>query len=47
MNRGALLWLLIFAISALAFFLIAAVVAFKGISDLLDLLHHDVDNMQS
>ena len=40
MNVGTLVWLIIFGISALVFFVIAAVVAIKGLSDLLDFLHH-------
>jgi len=38
MTRGALFWLIVFAISAAVFFVVAAVVAFKGLSDLRDLL---------
>jgi hypothetical protein len=40
MNVGALLWLLIFGVSAAVFFVIAAIVAVKGFRDLIELLHH-------
>ena len=38
MRTGTLIWLIIFAISAATFFIVAAVVAVKGIGDLRDLL---------
>jgi hypothetical protein len=38
MKIGALLWLIIFALTAAVFFVVAAIVAFKGLSDLRDLL---------
>ena len=38
MKTGALVWLIIFAISAATFFIIAAIVTVKGFSDLKDLL---------
>jgi hypothetical protein len=38
MNNGTLFWILVFAVSALIFFAVAAVVAIKGVSDLRDLL---------
>lgn len=38
MNTGTLLWIIIFAISATIFFVVAAVVAVKGFGDLRDLL---------
>ena len=38
MKTGALLWSIIFAISAAVFFIVAGIVAIKGVSDLRDLL---------
>lgn len=38
MNTGTLFWLIIFAISAAVFFIVAAIVTIKGFSDLRDLL---------
>ena len=38
MNRGALIWMIIFAVSAICFFTVAAVVGVKGFSDLRELL---------
>ena len=38
MNTGTLVWMLIFAASALCFFAVAAVVSVKGFGDLKDLL---------
>ena len=38
MNTGALVWLIIFAASALCFFAVAAVVTVKGFGDLKELL---------
>jgi hypothetical protein len=40
MTSGALIWLIIFGISAAGFFLIAAVVGYKGFADLQVLLRH-------
>ena len=38
MKNGALFWLIVFGISASLFFVIAAVVAYKGLGDLRVLL---------
>jgi hypothetical protein len=38
MNRGAIIWMAIFALSAICFFVIAGVVAIRGADDLRDLL---------
>lgn len=38
MNTGTLIWLIIFAISATVFFIVAAIVSVKGVGDLRDLL---------
>lgn len=38
MTPGSVIWLIVCALSALLFFGIAAVVAFKGVADLRDLL---------
>jgi hypothetical protein len=38
MSNGTLLWLIIFAIAAATFFIVAAIVTIKGLSDLRDLL---------
>lgn len=43
MTNGALFWLIVFAISAAVFFVVAAVVAFKGLSDLRGLLSRPDD----
>jgi hypothetical protein len=40
MNNGATVWLVIFALSAAGFFLIALIVSINGIADLRDLLQH-------
>lgn len=40
MDNGAIIWLVIFAVSAAAFFVIAAIVAVKGFADLQNLLRH-------
>ena len=40
MDSGAIVWLVIFAASAILFFGIAAVVAVKGFGDLQRLLRH-------
>ena len=44
MNTGALLWIIIFAISAAVFFIVAAIVSVRGVSDLKDLLRSKRDN---
>jgi len=44
MNTGALLWIIIFAISAAIFFIVAAVVSVRGVSDLKDLLRSKRDH---
>ena len=38
MRTGILVWMIIFGISAVAFFIVAAIVSVKGFSDLKDLL---------
>ena len=38
MNKGALLWMIIFAVSALCFFVVAALVSVRGFTDLKELL---------
>jgi len=38
MNGGALFWIIIFALATTCFFVVAAIVAVKGSSDLRDLL---------
>ena len=38
MNKGALIWMIIFAVSALCFFVVAAVVSVRGFADLKELL---------
>jgi hypothetical protein len=38
MNTGTLVWMVIFAASALCFFVVAAVVSVKGLGDLRELL---------
>lgn len=49
MTTGALLWLLVTAISTATFFIVAAIVSVRGFHDLLDLLrvtrprHGDTD----
>ena len=40
MNKGVTAWLVIFAVSAAAFFLIAAIVAVNGFTDLKTLLRY-------
>ena len=40
MNNGVTVWLIIFALSAAGFFIIAAIVAVKGFGDLQALLRH-------
>jgi hypothetical protein len=40
MANGAMIWLVIFAVSAAAFFVIAAIVAVRGFTDLQTLLRH-------
>ncbi len=44
MNTGAIVWLIIFCVSAIVFFVIAGVVAVKGIGDLRILLRHSRDD---
>ncbi len=44
MNFGVVVWLLIFALSAAIFFIVAAVVAVKGLGDLRTLLRHSKRN---
>lgn len=39
----ALFWGIVFAISAAVFFIVAAIVAFKGFDDLRDLLQHSAN----
>jgi hypothetical protein len=38
MTAGTLVWLIIFAVSAAMFFIVAGIVAIKGVGDLRDLL---------
>ena len=38
MNTGTLIWMIIFAASALCFFVVAAVVSVRGFGDLRELL---------
>jgi hypothetical protein len=40
MSNAVIVWLVVFAVAALVFFGVAAVVSVKGFTDLLDLLHH-------
>ena len=40
MNNGVTIWLIIFGLSAAAFFIIAFIVSVKGLDDLRDLLRH-------
>lgn len=40
MNNGVIVWLIIFALSAAGFFLIALIVSIRGLADLRDLLQH-------
>ena len=40
MNNAVIVWLLVFAVAALLFFGVAAVVSVKGFADLLDLLRN-------
>ena len=40
MNNGVIVWLIIFALSAAGFFLIALIVSIKGLGDLRLLLRH-------
>ena len=44
MNTGAILWIIIFAIAAAVFFIVAAVVSIRGVSDLKDLLKKGNDS---
>jgi hypothetical protein len=43
MNTGALFWIITFAIAAAVFFIVAAIVSFRGVSDLKDLLRSKRD----
>ena len=47
MRTGTLVWLIIFAVSAATFFIVAAVVTAKGIGDLRDLLRPRKDPEKS
>ena len=38
MNTGTVVWMIIFAVSALCFFVVAAVVSVRGLADLKELL---------
>ncbi|MDQ3750579.1 MAG: hypothetical protein M3367_16415 [Acidobacteriota bacterium] len=40
MNSGVIIWLIIFALSAACFFVVAAIVTVKGLADLRALLRH-------
>lgn len=40
MNNGVSVWLVIFALSATGFFIIALIVSVKGLADLRTLLRH-------
>ncbi len=40
MNNGVIIWLIIFALAAASFFVIAAIVTVKGFADLRALLRH-------
>lgn len=40
MNNGVIVWLIIFALSAAVFFVVAAIVTVKGLADLRALLQH-------
>jgi len=40
MNNGVIAWLIIFALSAAGFFIIALIVSVKGFADLRTLLRH-------
>ena len=44
MNIGIIIWLLIFAVSSAVFFIVAAVVAVKGLGDLRTLLRYSKRN---
>ena len=44
MTTGALLWMIAFAISGAIFFIVAAVVSVRGVSDLKDLLRSNRDD---
>ncbi|HUE82658.1 MAG TPA: hypothetical protein VMM84_11155 [Pyrinomonadaceae bacterium] len=47
MNKVAIVWLIIFGISATCFFVIAAIVAVKGVGDLRILLRHSRSGKKS
>jgi len=40
MNNGVIIWLIIFALAAACFFVIAVIVSIKGFADLRTLLQH-------
>ncbi len=40
MNNGVIIWLIIFALAAACFFVIAVIVSVKGFADLRTLLQH-------
>ena len=40
MNNGVIVWLIIFALAASSFLVIAVIVSIKGFADLQDLLQH-------
>jgi len=40
MNNGVIIWLIIFALSAAGFFIIAVIVSINGFADLRSLLQH-------
>jgi hypothetical protein len=40
MKLGAFLWMIVFVLAAMTFFVVAAIVAFKGSVDLKDLLRN-------
>ena len=46
MSTGALLWIIIFALAAAVFFVVAAVVSVRGVSDLKDLLKSKEDDLR-
>ncbi|MEX0719567.1 MAG: hypothetical protein WD059_02790 [Balneolaceae bacterium] len=39
MNDGTTIWMIIFAVFALIFFVVAAIVSVKGIADIKDLMN--------
>lgn len=40
MNKGSIIWLIIFAVSAIVFLVIAVIVSVRGFADLQSLLQH-------